>query len=1361
MSSKIDERVVGMRFDNGQFEAGIAETTSSLGKLKDSLSFNDVPSNIEKIANGFSAFGAVAFSALNRLTNSAIDFGTKIASSVLDPLIEGGNKRALNIEQARFQFQGLGMDVDSAMASALAAVKGTAYGLDEAAVAAAQFGASGISAGDEMTNALRGISGVAAMTGASYSDIADVFTKVAGQGRVMGDDLNRLGARGVNAAATLAKAMGTTEEDIRKMVSEGKISFQDFARIMNETFGDHATQANQTYSGSLANMRAALSRIGAAFAGAKFEQQRDVFNALSPVIDAVGESLKPLISLVNEFGRGKADGIIMILNALNLKDIPNAPPPIFRALANILDTVVKLAGAVKSAFTEIFPPITADTVNVIARAIEDFTNKLVLGKTQIDQFKRIFAGVFAVLDIGWEIIKNVARAFGTVFDKATEGAGGFLEFTAKIGDWLVKARDAIKQGNIIGTVLDKIATVASKVIGFFTGIGAAAIDMFNFSSWEEFGNKIGAAFGKVGQALAPLGQWISEVVTNIKNALKILGKALADGFQNIDWANTIGLMLGALSTGMTGGIVLLLGKLVGLIKQGIGVDFTGGFMDSLKGAFSQLTDTLGSMQDKLKAETLKQIAIAIAILAAAVLVLSFVDPAKLAAATVAVGVMAAEMAGAMKLLEKATSNFSAAKMAAVSGSMIGMATALLILASAVSIMGHLDWNQLATGLTGVAVGLGLMVGAMALLVKIPVAKTSASAGSLILMSTALVIFASALKILSTMDWVELAKGMSAVAVGLGLMVAAAALMNKATFSPLGALAMIGMAVALGILSGALKVFSTMSWDDIGRSLTVLAGALLGLSLAVAVMANPSSVLGAAAMIGVALAVTILTGAMKIFSKFSWEEIAKSMVMLGGSLAILAGAMAIMGIPLVALGGLALLVVSVGLMALAPALVLLGTMSWDAIGRGLTMLAASLAIMAVLGILLIPASVGFLLLGAGIALLGAGVLMAGEGLAMFGLGLAAVVAAVAIGTEPIRLFFQMIIDQIPAFMIALAQGLIDFGVTLANGATQLTESMGTLLQAILDAINNKSPQIIDTLGTLLLQLLDRVEQDMPQWVDKGGKIIISFLDGLNAKMPGISQAATRVIITFIQQIGNSASQIAEAGAQTIIRFINSLANTIQAHSGEMRDAGGRLAFAIADGMSGGLLSGAGRVIDAAVNMASRALNAAKNFLGIHSPSREFMKVGGFSAEGMANGLLDNTPMVEKAATQVGNSALTAMQNSLNDLKSGINTNFDMNPTIKPVLDLSAINQGSKLIGGILTPPTLKVDDSYAYASSIAASQRQFEENQNGSDSPDNPPAGTVVNFTQINNSPKELSAAEIYRNTNNQLSVIQKGGAPVA
>src|SRR6187431_2540606 len=345
--SSIDERIVSMKFDNDQFQKGVSETTSSLDDLKKGLDMGNAAASLDNISSKFTAFGAIAFTALQHITEGAIGLGQKIAGAILDPLIEGGKKRALNIEQAKFQFAGLGMDVEQSMADALFAVKNTAFGLDEAAMAAGQFGASGIKSGTEMQTALRGIAGVAAMAGTGYSDMANVFTKVAGQGRLMGDDLNRLGVHGINAAAVLAKAMGTTEEEVRDMVTKGKVSFKDFSTAMSDAFGEHATEANKTYEGSLKNLRAAFARIGATTFTPYFERQRDLFNAITPKVDAFAAALKPLQLAWAEIQKTGNDKLIAFINGLDFTKLQEAAP-LFRNILNmgmaLIDTVLKPIG---------------------------------------------------------------------------------------------------------------------------------------------------------------------------------------------------------------------------------------------------------------------------------------------------------------------------------------------------------------------------------------------------------------------------------------------------------------------------------------------------------------------------------------------------------------------------------------------------------------------------------------------------------------------------------------------------------------------------------------------------------------------------------------------------------------------------------------------------------------------------------------------------------------------------------------------------------------------------------------------------------------------------------------------------------
>lgn len=323
MSRTIDERVVEMRFDNNQFESGVKETLNSLKSLKESLKLDDaaksfesldkaansvdlkgIASGIEALEQRFSTLGIVGMRVIENITDSLMGTVSNAISYVTDSIISGGMKRAQNIENAHFQLQALLKDeekVQAVMDDAMASVDGTAYAYDEAAKAAAQFSASGLQAGEEMQNALKGITGVAAMTNSEYEGISRIFTTVAGNGRLMGDQLLQLSSRGLNAASTIADyykevrgQSDMTEAKIREMVSAGKISFETFAEAMNWAFGESAFRANETFTGALSNMQSALARIGAGFFSPLIEQNSDLIlliNSLRVRINDVKKSL--------------------------------------------------------------------------------------------------------------------------------------------------------------------------------------------------------------------------------------------------------------------------------------------------------------------------------------------------------------------------------------------------------------------------------------------------------------------------------------------------------------------------------------------------------------------------------------------------------------------------------------------------------------------------------------------------------------------------------------------------------------------------------------------------------------------------------------------------------------------------------------------------------------------------------------------------------------------------------------------------------------------------------------------------------------------------------------------------------------
>ena len=324
MSRSYDDRIVRMGFDNAQFEAGTKQTMTTLDKLNeklklpgasegsknvqtavDSVDFSAMEKAILNIEKRFSTLGVVSMNVISKITDGITGSVAKLEAATLGQIKTGGWNRAMNIANAKFQIEGLGFAWEQVEKAVSYGVKDTAYGLDAAASAASQLAASGVDFqevletvnGQELTamhKSLRAISGVAAMTNSSYEDIARIFTTVAGNGRLMGDQLLQLSSRGMNAAAKLAETLGTTEGEIREMVSKGQIDFQTFAFAMDNAFGDHAKEANKTFTGALGNMKAALSRVGEIFSDPIINKTNTLFISLTTRIDEFKNKLKSI-----------------------------------------------------------------------------------------------------------------------------------------------------------------------------------------------------------------------------------------------------------------------------------------------------------------------------------------------------------------------------------------------------------------------------------------------------------------------------------------------------------------------------------------------------------------------------------------------------------------------------------------------------------------------------------------------------------------------------------------------------------------------------------------------------------------------------------------------------------------------------------------------------------------------------------------------------------------------------------------------------------------------------------------------------------------------------------------------------------
>lgn len=245
---------------------------------------------ISKIGGAFGKIGKVGTGAIATLAGGITALAAK-----------GGFTRALNIENAQAKLKGLGHDsasVTEIMNDALASVKGTAFGLGDAATVAASLSASGIKEGDQLTKVLKTVADTAQISGRSLTDIGMIFGSVAARGKLQGDDMLQLMSSGIPVLQMLGKHLNKTSAEVSDMVSDGKIDFQTFADAMQEGLGGAALSAGTTFTGALANVKAALSRLGETAATPVLDGLRGLFNQAIPLIDTFTAAVTPTLQKV-------------------------------------------------------------------------------------------------------------------------------------------------------------------------------------------------------------------------------------------------------------------------------------------------------------------------------------------------------------------------------------------------------------------------------------------------------------------------------------------------------------------------------------------------------------------------------------------------------------------------------------------------------------------------------------------------------------------------------------------------------------------------------------------------------------------------------------------------------------------------------------------------------------------------------------------------------------------------------------------------------------------------------------------------------------------------------------------------------
>ena len=1040
-------------------------------------------------------------------------------------------------------------------------------------------------------------------------------------------------------------------------------------------------------------------------------------------------------------------------------------PEIYNVIKNIFTFVKEAKDGVMSFVKNLTPAFGGvgsalkGIIGFISK-VTGFVTTLIKSANQVNFFGRIAKSVATIFNSllrpALDLVKGILEKLGFHFGEASKNGETFRAVFDKIA-----------------TIFEKISTfLTEKAIG-------PAVEFLSgaFKKLGKALEPVGEKLQKVKDAISNFFTGKKNIDPNEKSGfakfIEGLGKALDYAWQIIktigtkvfDWCKEF---VSTLTGG--GGLSALLGG-AGLAGIGIAIKR----IAEAFAAGGELYDILYSFEKANNMKALKEFATAMLMLAAALLIVASIDSNKLGKSFLALAGMVEILSLVLDQLRDLNIDaIQARSLKKLGVVLIELAASVLILAIALKTIASIDSTKLFSSFVVLEALLASMVGAAVLLTKY---SKSMEKGALYLVELALAvrILASSVKSLADLSWEELAKGLIGTITLLGAVAAAAILMKDTGIKASTGLAIIEIAAALKILVGVVRDLGEMEWDVLKQGLLSVIVALGGIGLVLELFPKDGMMSIGLGLIMVAAALKIITGVVNTLGNMDFVKLgvgigsmAASLALIGLTLKLFKGNIS---------GAAALLVVSAALVIFAGAIKLIAGIPFEELAIGMGVLVVGLAALGGMMALLSGFAPGMLLVAASFAVLGVAVAALGAGLLAISAGGAGAVGALyllvrAVGDlipfvlkklgEGIVEFLMAIAKSGAALLEALALIIVAICDALIQAIPKIVEVITVLIMALIDAVIELIPKIVELGVTLILSLLDGIAKSVPAIIDTAVTIVIAFIEGIGKMVVAIVQAGIDMAVAimngiadaindpnnkknlkeagmnllnavfggFIQKLKDLWPQIKEKGQEFIQKFKEGFDEKIQIIKEWFQGLPGKIKQWFIDlwndikGCGEKLVSGLKEGISDAWNnlgivkwfkkKIGGLTSAANDELGIHSPSRVFAEIGRYIDEGLIVGIDAYASKVNKATENMASGAVDTMEDSLRAI-GDINLNEMSDPVIRPVLDLSEIQNGSKDITKML---------SNDYSIGLSASSGM----NNASNNPENEIYAPTINMT---------------------------------
>lgn len=1375
--STIDRRIVQMQFDNQGFNTKVEQTINSMKRLSESLKMK-TPSNsianldreiknttssglgalgrgVDEVASKFTAMGVVAATALVNITNSAINTGKRMVSALtIDPIISGFSEYETKMDSIQTILTNTAHqnttldDVTKTLQELNTYADQTIYNFAEMTRNIGTFTAAGVDL-DTSTAAIKGIANLAAASGSSSAQASTAMYQLSqalAAGKVGLQDWNSVVNAGMggklfqDALIRTSEKMGTGAEaaikkygSFRESLTQGAWLTTDVLTETLKQISGAYTEADliaQGYTKSQAQEIVKLAKNATA-AATEVKTVTQLFDTMKEsvgsgwaqsweyIIGDKDQATKTLTAISEAFNNIIGPSTDARNEMLKFWNETGGRDDVIAGFSNIFGSLIKGASSISQAFKEIFPPMTGERLNELSKGFRDLTEKFKMSDSTAEKIKNTFKGLFSVVNL----VKNVIGIFIKTLSPLASIMGAlanvFLSVTSGIGMFIGKINEAAVSSGIfakISSSLDIIYGKLSEGLGF---VASGISNIFETISKIDFGGIFNAIGG---------------VVSTIAGGLGGIFGGLASAVSKIDFNAIFAIINGILTGGVIKTIQAILESLEGTMKSATSVT------KGITGVLNSVKDSLQAYQDSLNAGTLMKIAASVALLAGSLALLGTLDPTQIENSLTGVTVLFLELIAAMAVLLKIVGGRKIPLLISVSTVMITMAVAINILAVAVKQLSGLKWEELAKGLIGVTVGIGLMIGSIKLLNKTSRHMTR-SVKSIFILSGAILLLTQSVKQLAKLDCTSLAKGLVGVAVllaelvifmrllngarmsttsaagllifslalttlasvvsslsrlnlgqlakgliGIGVLLVEISAFTKMIGNPVGLiLASVGittLSIALNVMAGAVNQMGSLSWEKLGIGLIGLAGSLIIISNAVKMMPKVSLIPVALGITAMSIALTLLSSSLVSFGSMSWEELGVGLAALAGSLVILAGAMKLMsgGIG----GALACTIFAAALAILSPQLILLSQINLMGLGIALVALAGTFTIFGLAALVLKPLIPIMIALAGSFALLSLSCLALAGSVALLGTGLTLIAAAGSAAGFALVEIIRQLLGLLPTFGTKIGQFLTNLAKTIGESIPIFMEAIGKAIQSMLNLLLDNLPLIEETIIKLIIAVLDVLERTAPRFIDVVVNTLIKVMEALQRNVENIVIVVVDIVIKIINCLTQQVGRFVQAGMDFAISLINGLADGIRKNDEAVFGALGNLVEAIIEALITGLHKLIGNMTDIGIMIVEGLIEGIS--LMISGAIDTVINLGESIIDGICDILGIHSP--SRVFKEIGKNII---QGLINGIKSLISTPINtisriaksIISTAKGLLNINSLRSaGSTLISGLI-------------------------------------------------------------------------------